>query len=86
MMKMEKNLKFTANELLDSFNREFNQDEMNEIYKALIAYSLNLQEITPETDAKLDEVIDYYFDNDAIVGMVNTDIIEKADEILFDNL
>ena len=65
---MEKSLKFTANELLDSFNREFNQDEMNEIYKALIAYSLNLQEITPETDAKLDEVIDYYFDNDAIVS------------------
>ena len=59
---------------------------MNEIYKALIAYSLNLQEITSETDAKLDEVIDYYFDNDAIVSMVNTDIIEKADEILFDNL
>ena len=38
---MEKSLKFTTNELLDSFNREFNQDEMNEIYKALIAYSLN---------------------------------------------
>ena len=86
MMEMEKSLKFTANELLDSCNREFNQDEINEIYKALIAYSLDLEEITPDIDAKLDEVIDYYFDNDAIVGMVNTDIIEKADEILFDNL
>ena len=59
---------------------------MNEIYKALIAYSLNLQEITPEIDAKLDEVINYYFDNDTIVGIVNTDIIDKAYEILFDNL
>ena len=83
---MEKNLKFTANELFDSFNKDFNQDEMNEIYKALIAYSLNLQEITPEIDAKLDEVINYYFDNDTIVGIVNTDIIDKAYEILFDNL
>ena len=83
---MEKSLKFTANELLDSFNREFNQDEMNEIYKALIAYSLNLQEITPEIDAKLDEIINYYFNNDTIVGIVNTDIIDKAYEILFDNL
>ena len=83
---MEKNLKFTANELFDSFNKEFNQDEMNEIYKALIAYGLNLQEITPEIDAKLDEVINYYFDNDTIVGIVNTDIIDKAYEILFDNL
>ena len=83
---MKKNLKFTANELFDSFNKDFNQDEMNEIYKALIAYSLNLQEITPEIDEKLDEVINYYFDNDTIVGIVNTDIIDKAYEILFDNL
>ena len=83
---MERNLKFTANELFDSFNKDFNQDEMNVIYKALIAYSLNLQEITPEIDAKLDEVINYYFDNDTIVGIVNIDIIDKAYEILFDNL
>ena len=83
---MKKNLKFTANELFDSFNKDFNQDEMNEIYKALIAYSLNLQEITPEIDEKLDEVIKYYFDNDTIVGIVNTDIVDKAYEILFDNL
>ena len=83
---MKRNLKFTANELFDSFNKDFNQDEMNEIYKALIAYSLNLQEITPEIDAKLDEVINYYFDNDTIVGIVNTDIVDKAYEILFDNL
>lgn len=83
---MKKNLKFTANELFDSFNKEFNQDEMNEIYKALIAYSLNLQEMTPDINAKLDEVINYYFDNDTIVGIVNTDIIDRAYEILFDNL
>lgn len=83
---MKKNLKFTANELFDSFNKDFNQDEMNEIYKALIAYSLNLQEITPEIDTKLDKVINYYFDNDTIVGIVNTDIIDKAYKILFDNL
>ena len=83
---MKKNLKFTANELFDSFNKDFNQDEMNEIYKALIAYSLNLQEITPEIDAKLDEIINYYFNNDTIVGIVNIDIIDKAYEILFDNL
>ena len=83
---MKKNLKFTANELFDSFNKDFNQDEMNEIYKALIAYSLNLQEITPEIDAKLDEVIDFYFSRDDIAGIVNQDLINKANEILFDNL
>ena len=83
---MKKNLKFTANELFDSFNKDFNQDEMNEIYKALIAYSLNVQEINHEIEEKLDEVINYYFDNDTIVGIVNTDIVDKAYEILFDNL
>ena len=83
---MKKNLKFAANDLFDSFNKDFNQDEMNEIYKALIAYSINIYDITPEIDAKLDEVINYYFDNDTIVGIVNTDIVDKAYEILFDNL
>ena len=83
---MEKNLKFTASELFDSFNREFNQDEMNEIYKALIAYSINIYDITPEIDTKLDEVIDFYFERDDIAGVVNQDLIDKANEILFDNL
>lgn len=83
---MEKMLKFEANDLLDSFNRELNQDEMNEIYKALIAYSLNIDTITPEVNAKLDEVIDFYFESDYIMGMVDTDILGKAQEILFDNL
>ena len=83
---MEKSLKFEAKDLLDSFNRELNQDEMNEIYKALIAYSLNIDTITSEIDAKLDEVIDFYFDSDYIIGMIDTDILSEAQKILFDNL
>lgn len=81
---MEKSLKFTANELLDSFNREFNQDEMNELYKALIAYSLGI-EINETNDSKLDEVIDYYFDTDYITCFVNSDLIKFAEEMFFDN-
>ena len=81
---MEKSLKFTASELLDSFNREFNQDEMNEIYKALIAYGLGI-EITPAANDKLDEVIDFYFDTDYISNIVNQDVMDKAEEIFFDN-
>ena len=80
---MKRNLKFTANELFDSFNKDFNQDEMNEIYKALIAYSINIYNINPEIEEKLDEVIDFYFSRDDIASIVNQDLIDKANEIFF---
>jgi len=82
-----KNVKWTANELLDSLNRELNQDEVNELYKALIAYSFGLTEITDEIDNILDDVIAIdYFDNDSICGIVNEEVIEKASERLSDYL
>ena len=51
-----KNTKFTANELLDSINRELSQGDINEIYKALVAWNVGLQEIKPEDEEKLDKV------------------------------
>ena len=78
-----KNVKFTANELLDSINREFSQGDINEIYKALTAWNVGLQEITEEDDKKLDQVIDYYFDKDYIRGFINEEILDYAIE-LFD--
>lgn len=82
-----KNVKWTANELLDSLNRELNQDEVNELYKALIAYSFGLAEITDEIDNILDDVIAIdYFDNDSVCGIVNEEVIEKASERLSDYL
>ncbi len=74
-----KNTKWNANELLDSLNRETNQLEINELYKALIAYGLGLDEIDEKTDKVLDEVIEKdYFANDNITGFVNPDIIDGA--------
>ena len=74
-----KNLKWTANELLDSFNRECNQGEMNELYKALIAYSCGMTEITTQVDKVLDDVIENdYFENDNVSGIINEEVIEKA--------
>ena len=52
-----KNIKWTANELLDSLNRECNQEEINELYKALIAYGAGLEEINEEADKILDKII-----------------------------
>lgn len=80
---MEKSLKFNANELLDSMNRELNGDEMNEIYKALIAYNMGLNEITPEINEKLENVLDFYYDADHINGMVNEDIMFYASEVFY---
>lgn len=58
-----KSLKFTANELLDSFNREFNRDEVMEVYKAIAAYNLDYKELTDEQDKELEAAIDNVIDD-----------------------
>lgn len=76
-----KNIKFTANELLDSFNKELNQMDINEIYKALIAYDLGLGEIDEENDVKLDDIIENdFFGQDYITGFINDDLMNIARE------
>lgn len=79
-----KNVKFTANELLDSLNREFNQMEVNEIYKALLAYSIGLTEINEENEKVLDNAIEMYFDNDNMVSFINEDIYDYAEREIED--
>lgn len=82
-----KNTKWTANELLDSLNRECNQEEINELYKAMIAYSIGLTEIDEAVDEILDNIIEEdYFGNDYIRGIVNEDIMEAAEDKLTDYL
>ena len=80
-----KDTKFTANELLDSINREFSQGDINEIYKALVAWNVGLQEIKPEDEEKLDKVIEYYFDKDYIRGFINEELLDYAIELFEDN-
>ena len=82
-----KNTKWTANELLDSLNRECNQEEINELYKAMIAYSIGLTEIDEAVDEILDNIIEEdYFGNDYIKGIINEDIMEAAEDKLTDYL
>ena len=82
-----KNTKWTANELLDSLNRECNQEEINELYKAMIAYSIGLTEIDEAVDEILDNIIEEdYFGNNYIRGIVNEDIMEAAEDKLTDYL
>ena len=45
-----KNIKWTAKELFDSFKSETNVDEFKELYKALLAREIGLDEYTDEAD------------------------------------
>lgn len=75
-------MKFTANEILESIIKEYNYEDMNSIYKALIAYSLGLETIDEEIDKILDKVIEEYYENDNISNFINSDIIDYANELL----
>ena len=78
-----KNVKFNANELLDSLNRELNQIEINEIYKALIAYDLGYIEIDKKTNDILDDIIENdFYGQDYIESLLNTDLMQLAQEKL----
>ncbi|MDO4189862.1 MAG: hypothetical protein Q4D29_12835 [Lachnospiraceae bacterium] len=79
-------MKFNANELLDSFNRELNQMEINELYKALIAYNLGLAEITDEINEKLEKVLDFYYERDDIMSFINEDVLFYAGETFDEEL
>lgn len=76
---MKKNLKFNANELLDSFNRELNLSEINEIYKAILAYSVGLKEISQDQEDILNDIIENtYFEDDSIRSFINDTIYEDT--------
>ena len=78
-----KNVKFNASELLDSLNRELNQTEINEIYKALIAYDLGYVEIDKKTNDILDDIIENdFYGQDYIESLLNTDLMQLAQEKL----
>lgn len=59
-------MKFTCKELLESFNKELNYNEIKEIYKALFAYEIGLTEINEEDNAILENAFNNYLDNDYI--------------------
>ena len=81
-----KDVKFDAKELLESIHRELTQGDINELYKALVAWNVGLEDIAPEDDAKLDKVIDYYFDKDYIRGFINEEILDYAIDLFKDKM
>ena len=71
-------MELNVNNLLKWLNTH-NQMEVNEVYKALIAYSLGLPDVTEKEEIALQNTIDYYFENDNITGFVNQDLVDFAD-------
>ena len=72
-------MKFKAQELLNSLNKEMSIEDIQEIYKALIAYSLNIDTIDEE---KFASIINFYYDASYILGFVNQDILDYANQVL----
>ena len=72
-------MKFKAQELLDSLNNGIPIEDLNELYKAIIAYSLGLETID---EKKFSSIINFYYDASYILGFVNQDILDYANQVL----
>ena len=72
-----KNIKWTAKELFDSFKSETNVDEFKELYKALLAREIGLDEYTNEADDLMNITLDNeYYRNDAIASFIDENLVE----------
>lgn len=79
-----KNTKITAQEILDTLNKEYSLADMRELYKAMIMYDLGYDIINKENEKKLDEVVDYYYNGPGILSFINDDLRYEAMRILED--
>jgi hypothetical protein len=69
-----------VNELLKMLN-EANQEEMNALYKAMMAYSVGLDEVNEKTNEVLE---DEYFENDNVRSFINDELFDYLDERIED--
>lgn len=73
-----------VNELLGMLNKA-NQEEMNTLYKAMMAYSVGLTEVSEKTNEILDEVFeDKYFENNSVKSFINDELFDYLDERIED--
>jgi uncharacterized protein YjgD (DUF1641 family) len=76
--------KVTAQEILDTLNKEYSVADMRELYKAMIMYDLGYDIIDKENEKKLNEVIDYYYDSPGILSFINDNLRYEAMGVLED--
>ena len=78
---MKKNVKWTAKELFDSFKSETNAEEFKELYKALLAREIGLDEYTDEADKLMSEVLDNeYYQDDTIASFIDNELVFRTHE------
>lgn len=65
-------------ELLDLFNKQNNYED---VYKAFLAYTLDLETIDPDIDKKLNKVLDEYHSSN-IMSFVDERIYDRARELI----
>ena len=69
---------FKAQELLESLNRECSIEDINELYKAIIAYSIGLETIDED---KFNTIINFYYENPVIMNFANQELIDFAQSL-----
>ena len=69
--------KWTAKELFDTFKSEMNLEEVKELYKALLAREIGLDEYTDEADKLMTEMLeDKYYRNNNIGSFINDELVD----------
>lgn len=66
-------------ELLDLFNK---QERYEDVYKAFLAYALGLEVIDPDTDKKLNKVLNEYHNSYDLISFVDERIYDTARELI----
>ena len=73
--------KFTAQDILDSINKEYTQQDIDNIWEALYFYELGR---TQADDALFDKVYDKWLDQDDKTSFLDPEILEWAED--FDDI
>ena len=76
-------IKWNAQDLLDCLNKEINQDELHELWKALISYELGLEKIN---NKGLDKVLEKWYNDDTKTSILDTDLLSWYNDFTSTNI
>ena len=72
------NTKWTAKELFNEFDN-LKVDDFKELYKALLAREIGLNEYTDDIDTLMDDALqNKYYDNAAIPSFIDMDLVDAV--------